>query len=807
MATGATFQNIFFSFVSPSAIPGCVLWLDGADPAGTGILPANGATVSTWTDKSANGFNATVAPSRTAGTFSSAFNCVYFQSSTVGYQTSYSANPTNETMFIVANINSPANINNNTIIGGQLGARSFGVGYAGGGGGIGYSSYLNNEIAWQNSAVAGPSPGVTALLTGTVTSTTNVAVALNGSTFTTGTVPSWSSGTTTYLGVDTTTTAYYYVGYAMEIIFYNSVLNTTQRQQVEGYLAWKWGLQGNLPSNHPYKNAAPVGSGPTFNTSQITTIPLTIQKNRNFTPAQTSGLGLWLDAADSSTITISTGVSQLNDKSTNGYNLTQGTTGLQPSYSGNLITFSSNKYLNIPQAAINNTATYSLFLIFNPIASTNWILQKQYNGVSSRTMLSMTRYWQNNTGTTNYLYWTSWANSGSIANSATALSTSTLQLIELVYDGSTLTMYRNGTVLSTTSSASYGIGNETNATNFTIGSWIADGSIIDSGTTNFQFGELIFYTTSLTAAQRQQIEGYLAWKWGLQANLPIGNPYLNNNAIFYNPFPSTTPAQTRSISSIFKPTNYTGCQLWLDAWDPFGNGSRQKSPLTLTRWVDKSTNARHATMFNGSSISYSPTAFNNRPALLFTQTQNMSSAAAAGTFPSAFTFFMIYHRTGGGTYDTLVNRSLVNIAGPIDLFTIVSSGNFARAVGNGTAYSAYNTTSGSNFTNVTTPSLYYANATAASGLLDAFNFATPSDPSSGTLTGVYYGDTGTAIYIGTRADSATTLTASVAEVIVYSTTPTAPQRQQIEGYLAWKWGLVASLPAGHPYKNYPPPPQ
>jgi hypothetical protein len=212
-------------------------------------------------------------------------------------------------------------------------------------------------------------------------------------------------------------------------------------------------------------------------------------------------------------------------------------------------------------------------------------------------------------------------------------------------------------------------------------------------------------------------------------------------------------------------------------------------------------------MFNGSSIAYSPTAFNNRPALLFTQTQNMSSAAAAGTFPTSFTFFMIYHRTGGGTYDTLVTRTVAQIPAPLDILTYVSSGNFARLIGNGSAYSAYNTTSGSNFTNVTTPSLYYANATAASGLLDAFNFATPVDPSSGTLTGVYYGDTATAIYIGTRADSATTLTASVAEVIVYSTTPTAQQRQQIEGYLAWKWGLVASLPASHPYKNYPPPPQ
>jgi hypothetical protein len=212
-------------------------------------------------------------------------------------------------------------------------------------------------------------------------------------------------------------------------------------------------------------------------------------------------------------------------------------------------------------------------------------------------------------------------------------------------------------------------------------------------------------------------------------------------------------------------------------------------------------------MFNGTNITYSPNAFNNRPALLFTQTQNMSSAAAAGTFPASFTFFMIYQRTGGGTFDTLVTRTVGNLAAPLDLYTIISSGNFVRAVGNGTAYSSYNTTSGSNFTNVTIPSLYYANATAATGLLDAFNFAAPSDPSSGTLTGTYYADNGTAIYIGTRADSLTTLTASVAEVIVYSTTPTGPQRQQIEGYLAWKWGLQANLPAGHPYQNYPPPPQ
>lgn len=43
-----------------------------------------------------------------------------------------------------------------------------------------------------------------------------------------------------------------------EILIYNTVLNSTQQQQVEGYLAWKWGLAGVLPTNHLYKYAPPL---------------------------------------------------------------------------------------------------------------------------------------------------------------------------------------------------------------------------------------------------------------------------------------------------------------------------------------------------------------------------------------------------------------------------------------------------------------------------------------------------------------------------------------------------------------------
>jgi len=42
-----------------------------------------------------------------------------------------------------------------------------------------------------------------------------------------------------------------------EFIEYNTYLTTSQRQQVEGYLAWKWGVQSALPVSHAYKKFKP----------------------------------------------------------------------------------------------------------------------------------------------------------------------------------------------------------------------------------------------------------------------------------------------------------------------------------------------------------------------------------------------------------------------------------------------------------------------------------------------------------------------------------------------------------------------
>lgn len=53
------------------------------------------------------------------------------------------------------------------------------------------------------------------------------------------------------------TTNYRLKGSIGEIIIMTYIPSTSERQKLEGYLAHKWGLEGDLPSGHPYKSSPP----------------------------------------------------------------------------------------------------------------------------------------------------------------------------------------------------------------------------------------------------------------------------------------------------------------------------------------------------------------------------------------------------------------------------------------------------------------------------------------------------------------------------------------------------------------------
>lgn len=94
----------------------------------------------------------------------------------------------------------------------------------------------------------------------------NGSSAWNGSAYTIDNSPigSWNilfvrfaSAQTTGIGISDPFYSRYYNGYIGDFIFFGTSYTSTEQQKTEGYLAWKWGLQGNLPSNHPYKSATP----------------------------------------------------------------------------------------------------------------------------------------------------------------------------------------------------------------------------------------------------------------------------------------------------------------------------------------------------------------------------------------------------------------------------------------------------------------------------------------------------------------------------------------------------------------------
>jgi hypothetical protein len=48
-----------------------------------------------------------------------------------------------------------------------------------------------------------------------------------------------------------------YNGYMFEYLIYPYAVSISEQQKIEGYLAWKWGIQTSLPQAHPYYLSAP----------------------------------------------------------------------------------------------------------------------------------------------------------------------------------------------------------------------------------------------------------------------------------------------------------------------------------------------------------------------------------------------------------------------------------------------------------------------------------------------------------------------------------------------------------------------
>lgn len=462
------------SFV-PTSITGCSLWMDGADPAGTGTPPATGATVATWIDKSSN---TSSTPTFSGGTATYNNGVVFSSSSVSGTFISAPANAIYTSFTVMSAITSTNGVftlrnpgNNDEIracciIGGT---NAFETANAPGGS---WATILYNSTTF---------PLTNAIATSSNTAT-SIGITINGNT-----ASSNVSGTGYTLSTCSTWNISWNTATVSEIILYNSILSVDQRQQVEKYLAWKWKVPSKLPTTHIGYKGAPVAFG-------------RIPYYTAFSPLSIPTCALWLDAADSTTVTGTTTVTAWSDKSGNGRPVTITSA---PSYGTTTqnklktLAFNNNQVTTSIASAVG-TGDFTLIAVwYQSTGGTNTVLSLGTSGSSSQSLgYSATKY--------NFYQF------GSVQESAYTTSAGSWVIQIGTRISSVKTVYINGYPGTTPSTDSY---NQT-VTTVTIGK--GDGFGITG-----QIGEILVYTGTMAQTDQQKIESYLAQKWNLTAQLPL----------------------------------------------------------------------------------------------------------------------------------------------------------------------------------------------------------------------------------------------------------------------------------------------
>jgi hypothetical protein len=95
----------------------------------------------------------------------------------------------------------------------------------------------------------------------------------------------------------------------------------------------------------------------------------------------------------------------------------------------------------------------------------------------------------------------------------------------LLANGTAITLDLTSEITTSTSTAPSSVG-YTVDNNFYIGALRASSALVYSPA--IKFAEIIVSSTLLSTLDRQKLEGYLAHKWGLTANLPANHPYKVN---------------------------------------------------------------------------------------------------------------------------------------------------------------------------------------------------------------------------------------------------------------------------------------
>jgi hypothetical protein len=234
---------------SPISVTGIRIWLDGADPAGTGTKPANGATVSIWADKSGNGYSTT----GVVGTPTFSLTSGILFNGTSHFTLPNGSIPFNNTSYTIYSVLNFTDFNGSPGwfgAGAEAGSQSLSMRHEGGSIRI---YWYANDISTTSTT----STGVTFIF-GSQYQTGGLRTAFINGTAAGADTPSPRSQPNTRNTIGRAIDQSPINGSIRDIIVYDVNHTRGQRQQVEGYLAWKWGIQASLPNTHTYFAAPPM---------------------------------------------------------------------------------------------------------------------------------------------------------------------------------------------------------------------------------------------------------------------------------------------------------------------------------------------------------------------------------------------------------------------------------------------------------------------------------------------------------------------------------------------------------------------
>lgn len=229
-----------------------------------------------------------------------------------------------------------------------------------------------------------------------------------------------------------------------------------------------------------------------------------------FTPARIAGLQLWLDAADSSTITTDTGVSQWRDKSATKSVWAQATgneqpaTGTQTMNGRNVIAFDGSNDSLSASEPLNTSLPLTFFIVQRIVARSAFGMSYTAGGANDNFNI---RQIGDGTGTMTLTA------GGSLFLAAGATTDRQGQNDIFVFAfpsgvGTAGAAHLNGTQLS------HGSGGINTAKPILTGTHYI-GRRSDGFYANFLVAEIIAYSTLLTDLQRKSVESYLGKKWGI----------------------------------------------------------------------------------------------------------------------------------------------------------------------------------------------------------------------------------------------------------------------------------------------------